>query len=216
MSSPPPMLGRVSVPQPVSFGDRMTLEEWAALDEDEPGEIVDGVLVEDEVPSTVHELVVSWINEALRAWGRSKGALVFGSGVKLAVAPRRGRMPDLVVYLADAPRPPPYGLVRVPPSLVVEIVSPGASDERRDRIEKLAEYAAFGIRWYWLVDPELRAFEILELTGPDRTGGAARYGHAAAAIEGTLEPVPGCDGLSIDVGALWADVDAFLRESSPA
>ena len=47
---------------PVSFGDRMTLEEWAALDEDEPGEIVDGVLVEDEVPSMVHERVVVWIS----------------------------------------------------------------------------------------------------------------------------------------------------------
>ncbi|MGH7440588.1 MAG: Uma2 family endonuclease [Polyangiaceae bacterium] len=200
--------------QPVSFGDRMTLEEWAALDEDEPGEIVDGVLVEDEVPSTVHELIVSGINEALRAWGRPRRALVFGSGVKLAVASRRGRMPDLVVYLSDSARPPPYGLVRVPPSLVVEVVSPRASDERRDRIDKLAEYAAFGIRWYWLVDPELRSFEILELTGSDTAGGA-RYTHAAAAIDGHLDPVPGCEGLSIDVGASWAEVDTLLREGSP-
>ncbi len=123
-------------------------------------------------------------------------------------------MPDVIAYLAGAPRPPPYGLVRVPPSLVVEVVSPGPADKRRDRIEKLSEYAAFGVRWYWLVDPELRSFEILELTGSTGVAGA-RYAHAAAAIEGHLDPVPGCDGLSIDVGALWAEVDALLRESSP-
>jgi Uma2 family endonuclease len=208
------MLRPVSA-QPVSFGDRMTLEEWAVLDEDEPGEIVDGVLVEDEVPGTIHELVVGAVIELLRAWGRPRGAFIFGSGVKIAVAPRRGRMPDVVAYLADASRPPSQGLVRNPPSLVVEVVSPRASDERRDRIDKLAEYAAFGIRWYWLVDPELRSFEILELTSPEGPGGSARYAHVATAIEGHLAPVPGCEGLSIDVGALWAEVDALLRESSP-
>jgi Uma2 family endonuclease len=201
---------------PVTFGDRMSLEEWAALDEDEPGEIVEGVLVEDEVPSTIHELVVSWLNEVLRAWGRARGALVLGSGVKLAVAQRRGRMPDLVVYHSGIPRPPPYGLVRVPPSLVVEVVSPSAKDERRDRVDKLAEYAALGVRWYWLVDPELRSFEILELSDGVGTAPGARYSHAAAATEGRLDPVPGCDGLAIDVGELWAEVDAFLQESSPA
>ncbi|SRR5258708_7089547 len=215
MSSPPPILGRVSA-NPVSFGDCMTLEEWAVLDEDEPGEIVDGVLVEDEVPSTIHELVVVWISSALSAWGRSHGALVFGSGVKLAVAPRRGRMPDVVVYHSGTPRPSPYGLVRSPPSLVVEVVSPGAKDERRDRVEKLAEYAAFGVRWYWLVDPGLRTFEVLELTDASGTVAGGRYGHAAAATEGHLDPVPGCEGLAIDVGALWAEVDAFVRESSSA
>ena len=215
MSSPPPILRRVSV-HPVSFGDRMTLEEWAALDEDEPGEIVDGVLVEDEVPSTIHELVVSWLNEVLRGWGRAHRALVFGSGVKLAVAARRGRMPDLVVYHAGTPRPSPYGLVRAAPSLVVEVVSPSAKDERRDRVDKLAEYAALGVRWYWLVDPELRSFEILELSDGGSTAAGARYSHAAAATEGRLDPVPGCEGLFIDVGGLWAEVDAFLEESSPA
>jgi hypothetical protein len=39
----------------------LTLAEWGALDEDEPGELVDGVLVEEEVPDYVHELVVAWL-----------------------------------------------------------------------------------------------------------------------------------------------------------
>jgi Uma2 family endonuclease len=119
-------------------------------------------------------------------------------------------MPDVVAYLADAARPPPYGLVRVPPSLVVEIVSPSAPDERRDRVEKLAEYAAFGVRFYWLVDPELRTFEILELSA---VGAGARYAHAASATEGRIDPVPGCPGLVIEVGSLWEEVDALLAHA---
>lgn len=39
----------------------MNFEEWAAMPEDEPGELVDGRLEAEEVPDLVHELVVSWL-----------------------------------------------------------------------------------------------------------------------------------------------------------
>ncbi|MGA7123295.1 MAG: Uma2 family endonuclease [Polyangiaceae bacterium] len=182
---------------------RMSLAEWAAMPEDEPGEIVDGVLVEEEVPEYLHELIVVWLGQLLRNWGAPRGALVAGSGAKFAVRPNRGRMPDLTVFLAGGPRPPKRGLIAVPPTIAIEVVSASPCDERRDRVEKLVEYAAFGIKWYWIVDPELRSVEVLEL-GPD-----GRYAHAAAVTEDAIDPVPGCEGLRFDVCALWAEMDAL-------
>ena len=186
----------------------MSLEQWAALPEDEPGELVDGYRVEEEVPENVHELVVAWLIHALRSWGIAKGAIVLGSGAKFAVSTRRGRMPDVAVFLAGAPRPPARGLNRQPPGIAVVVVSDSLRDARRDRVEKLREYAAFGVRWYWVVDPWLRTFQIHEL---DAQG---RYVHVVDATDGQIERVPGCDGLRMDLAALWQEVDQ-LGEGEP-
>ena len=179
---------------------RMTVAEWADLPEDEPGEWVDGYLVEEEMPDLTHEIVVSWLIRVLGNWLGARGGFVFGSEAKFLVGARRGRKPDVTLYLPGGAVLPARGLVRTPPDVVVEVVLPTARDARRDRIDKVDDYAAFGIQWYWLVNPERRVVEILEL-GPD-----GRYVRAVAAADGTLD-VPGCPELALDVTALWAEVE---------
>jgi len=191
------MLRSMNVQPPAHV--ELSLDEWAAMDEDEEGELVDGILVEEEMPSYAHEMIASWLHHALRAWLAGRGGFVGGSAAKFAVAPRRGRKPDISVYLPGERKPQARGLVDVPPDIVIEIVSPTPRDERRDRIEKVADYARFGVKWYWLVDPSFRTFEILE------RGEDGRYAHAAAATDAPLEP-PGCDGLVLDIPGLWAEL----------
>jgi Uma2 family endonuclease len=133
----------------------------------------------------------------------ARGGFAFASGLKLAVGAKRGRLADITCY-APGKRPEARGAVRVPPDVAVEVVSASASDERRDRIDKPDDYTAFGVRFYWLVDPELRSFEVWEL-GADR-----RYVRACSATQGTVQQVPGCEGLVVDVDALWVEVDRLV------
>jgi Uma2 family endonuclease len=183
----------------------MTLAEWAALDDEVEGELVDGLLEEEEMPSVLHELIVSWLIGALRDWSRSREAWVASSRTKIAVGPRRGRKPDLSVYLKTG-KPGLYDtLVRTPPHLVVEVISPRPRDARRDRIDKLVDYARAGIRYYWILDPRLRSLEVFELA---RNG---RYSVALNAAAGDPR-IPGCPGLRLDLDVLWAEIDRAERE----
>ena len=182
-------------------GDLLTIEEWAAMPEDDPGELVDGVLVEEEMPDLAHETVVAWLISTLRAWLVPRRGFVFGSEARLAVGPRRGRKADLIAYLPGCPPLPRRGVVHVPPYIAVEVISRTPADHRRDRDDKAADYARFGVPWYWLVDPEDRTLEVLARSD------AGRYRRAVLASGGILHVVPGCDGLSLDLDALWAEID---------
>jgi Uma2 family endonuclease len=178
----------------------MTLTEWADMEEDEPGELVDGVLVEDEDVGYLHDAVGAWLTHLLFGWVTPRGGSVAVSDARFGVGPRRGRKPDVSVYFQGR-KPPAHGLITVPPDVMVEVVSPRPKDARRDRVEKMNEYAAFGVRYFWLVDPPLRTLEIFEL------GADGRYARAVGVTEGVVDAVPGCEGLSLDVDALWALVD---------
>ena len=174
-----------------------TWDDFVALDEDDLRELIDGELVEVEVPTFDHEEIVILLGYFLRAWIEAgNGGRVVGSGYKVRVSDRRGVMPDLQVYRAgnDAPAEQALGLVRGRPDLVVEVVSP--SSRRYDRVTKLRWYAQLGVPEYWVVDPQARTLEGLTL----REGVYA----IAATVEGdeTFRP-ESFVGLEVPLSKLW-------------
>lgn len=187
--------------------EAITIEAWAALPEDEEYELVDGKLVAGEMPSFVHEAVVFWLMRVLAEWAASRGARIYGSGAKFELSPSRGRQADISMFFEGTRRPPARGACATAPDVLVEVVSSSPSDGRRDRVEKLLEYAEFGVRFYWLVDPEERTFEIFELSA------AGRYELAVAAVGGRVESIPGLAGCAVDVDELFREVDAVIAEA---
>jgi Uma2 family endonuclease len=184
------------------LGPRVTLDEWITLPEDVPGEFVDGRLVEEEVPDYLHEVLVAWLARVFGNWAEQAGAIVGASEAKFTLSATRGRKADLTVYLAGR-RPPSRGAITIPPDLAVEVISRSPRDQRRDRFEKMEEYARFGIRYYWLIDPQQRTVEIFE------HGGDRPYTRRVHASHGALDNLPGCPGLTLDLDAMWKAIDAL-------
>jgi len=131
---------------------------------------------------------------------------VFPSDFKIQTDETSGRKPDGTVILPGSARPPKRGVLRTAPDLVVEVVTPTPRDERRDRIEKMTEYEALGVKWYWLFDPALGSLEIFEL------GNRGKYVRVVAASAGQVTPVPGCVGLVVDLDELWAELERLSDE----
>lgn len=75
-------------------------------------------------------------------------------------SPRSFLMPDLLVARSEDCADTG---IYVAPLLVVEILS--RNSRRRDRGEKKEIYAELGVPHYWLVDPEMRVLEVLDLVG---------------------------------------------------
>ena len=152
---------------PDDNGRRMSLDDF------DDAEVVAGYHVElgrgevvvTEVPLPGHLVVVDRIRRQLIVYDANcSGRIVCvasGGECKLSVAQFDSeRHPDLAVYLTQ----PPYQDSNTVwsewiPELVIEVVSAGS--EARDYTEKRDEYLAFGVKEYWIANPE--RLEILVL-----------------------------------------------------
>jgi Uma2 family endonuclease len=173
-----------------------TWSDFLELEEDDPRELLDGLLLEIEVPTWTHERIVAVLIAVLGTWAWTRRAgQVLGSGYKLRIDDRRGTMPDVQYYRrGNSPAGQEAGLERGRPDLVIEVISP--SSRSKDSVRKLYDYAALEVPEYWLVDPEARTLEQLVL----REGTYS----IVEALEGAVTFRPeGFEGLEIDLGRLW-------------
>jgi Uma2 family endonuclease len=183
-----------------SLTHQVTWEDFLALDEDDPRELIDGDLVELEKPNERHEYIVALLVVMIGSWARAhKTGRVVASGYKVRVSARRGVMPD-VQFFRKGNRPPnsEEGLQSGRPDLVVEVVS--TSSRRYDRVTKLNWYAAIGVPEYWIVDPEDQSLERLVLH-------EGHYVTTNALLDDAVLRLETLPGLEIPLVELWAPID---------
>lgn len=132
-----------------------------------------GVVREPPAPLWGHQQVVTRLTVALslhvgaRALGR---VCVSPVDVVLDVEHALVVQPD-VVFISNARSDIVRGQIWGAPDLVAEVLSPGTAT--RDRSVKLGWYRRYGVREAWLVDPEARRIEVVDLAGAGGTRPAA-------------------------------------------
>jgi Uma2 family endonuclease len=163
-----------------------TFEEYLAYDEgtDVRYELVDGVLVIMSTESDENNRIATFLFvELLKLFPYY---LIAHKDTEIEVSGRRStcRLPDLMVHTEES-KAAIAGAKRSvitrdmpPPALIIEVVSPGATNRTRDYRHKRTEYAARGVAEYWIVDPEEQkitvcqwvdgAYEDIVVQGGDR------------------------------------------------
>ena len=140
----------------------LTIDDWEAMPHGDGNryEIMEGELFVSCSPGLTHEVVLIKLIVSIGKFLEANpiGTLAGGAGVILSNY--SGVIPDLIFFSHDV-RDTLVKNDRVhgPPTLVVEILSPGSSNTRRDRVVKLQLYEKHGVPEYWIVDLKNHAIE---------------------------------------------------------
>ena len=162
---------------------------------DEPRcELLYGRLPVTPTPTVRHQLVVVGLVQPLHAFASRHGGYAVVSPVDVVLAEHSIVQPD-VIYVSKERAGTVRQRVEGAPDLVIEILSPGTA--RRDLGEKLRLYAESGVTEYWIVDPELETFELLENTPT---------GFRVGLPEGSVYRSAAIAGLELDLEAFWRGV----------
>ena len=129
-------------------------------------EIIEGEILATRAPGLTHQSVFGNLFYSIRGYLAEKpiGEVWATPGVIFDVF--NGVIPDLVFVSAERRREIAAGeRITGAPELVIEILSPGVENDRRDRLIKRQLYAKFRVKEYWIVDPASRLIHIYRLSG---------------------------------------------------
>jgi Uma2 family endonuclease len=187
----------------MSISTRLTIHDLAGLPEDDGKryELIEGELHVTTQPHLDHQAVVGAIHHVLLSWSRrsNTGRIWLAPGV--IFSEDEAVAPDLVWVARErlAQIVGDDGKLHAAPDLAVEVLSPGAQNESRDRKIKPARYAYWGVKEYWLVDRFARRVEVYRLEG-------ASYTPTAALGAGDEIASPLLPGFACVVGEFFADL----------
>jgi Uma2 family endonuclease len=134
----------------------LTTDEWKRY------EIVDGELFVTRASHWKHQRTAGNIHLELEIWSRSSklGEPITTPGIIFTDADNV--IPD-VVWIGNerlGQLLDDEGHLRGAPELIVEVLSPGTTNERRDREAKLKLYSSTGVREYWIANWQLQQLEV--------------------------------------------------------
>jgi Uma2 family endonuclease len=177
-----------------------TYADLEALSEDERFEVLAGDLVAMPSPLPRHSKPQRGLAHFVGGpfddddgFGGPGGWWIFVE-VDVRLGPHDIVRPDLAGWRRERLPEPDVRPIDVVPDWICEIASP--STAARDRVYKKNLYARSGVAHYWLVDPDARTLEALELA-------QGRWVEVGAYDETATARVPPFEAVEIPVGRLF-------------
>jgi Uma2 family endonuclease len=170
--------------------------DYLALPDEPRCELIHGRLYVSPSPTPHHQITALLIWEIFIKAVRRNGGAAYVAPLDVHLSDETVVQPD-VIYIAPPNREVIQDWIRGSPDIVVEVASPSTS--RRDRIHKLPEYAAAGVKEFWIVDPSAQTIEFLRLEGDD-------FKHVS--LKENVYRSAQFPEIEIDLTAFWKEVAA--------
>ena len=125
-------------------------------------EIVDGELYVAKQPDWQHQLVCFQLGLLLGVWNEQSQAGFITQEPGIIFADDTNVVPDMIWISRERLKTVLHrdGKLHNAPELVIEVLSPGAENERRDREVKLKLYSRQGVKEYWVVNWQAQSLEV--------------------------------------------------------
>ncbi len=162
---------------------RTIMEVYKMLPEGTLAELIDNKLYMSPSPVRNHQKVLQQLLRRLSDLIEDKGkGEIFISPFDVYFDEHSNAVqPDLIVVLSDNKKIiDPNGHIHGVPDLLVEILSSGNKDH--DLIKKKDLYERFGVKEYWIVDPETKLALVYQLQNSKYT----KIGESIGSIESLL------------------------------
>lgn len=133
------------------------MEVFKSLPQGTLAELIDNIIYMSPSPAAKHQLILNEINfQLLRVFRHDKKAIIFIAPIDVYFDEHSNAVqPDISIVLAEHENIiDPNGHIHGVPDVLVEILSPG--NKEHDLIKKKSLYEKFGVKEYWIVDPETK------------------------------------------------------------
>ncbi len=138
---------------------KFTYDDYVLLPEDQRCELIEGEFVMTPAPFTRHQIVSQRLEyELMRQVARRALGQMLHAPTDVVLSRHTVVQPDILVVVREHTGIIEKAYVRAAPDLVVEILSTG--DPGRDRKIKRKLYFKYGVREYWIVDPDACTVEV--------------------------------------------------------
>jgi len=127
-------------------------------------EVIGGHLFVSRAPNLSHQNIMLNLASEIRFYLKQNpvGKIWIAPGVMFTNID--GVIPDLAFVKTDKLFTLASGdNIKGSPDIVVEILSPGTENIRRDRVAKLKLYSSYSVSEYWIIDPKKKILEVYRL-----------------------------------------------------
>ena len=137
----------------INVKTRLTYADYLETSDDERYELLKGELVMSPSPKEIHQHISGILYLAIGAFVRERSlGKVYFAPFDVVLSDTNVVQPDLLFVSNERAGIITQDNVQGAPDLVVEILSPATAE--RDRTLKLDLYAQYGVKEYWIVDPD--------------------------------------------------------------